>query len=249
MPITPDTALRRAARARGLRYCSLCRSEREQSEFGVNLSQPDGLNYYCRPCFARKSRDYARVRRGWVSGTPFEDKRCRKTGLKKWLTVRLCKRCKRSLGPAKSSIRYCGSCRVRNRKKLNNAKAEKALQKFLSDPVYREYVRSRRRAAKKTPHARAYAARHRAKRDAAKRGVFAEVVDRVKVWERDSGICYLCGEQARMDDFHLDHMIPLARGGSHTVLNCKVAHPRCNTSKIDKTPLEFWMSAGWRRAV
>lgn len=61
-----------------------------------------------------------------------------------------------------------------------------------------------------------------------------QVIDRWKVWERDKGVCQICFESAHKRGWHLDHIIPLSRGGSHTYDNVQVTHPSCNCSKGNK---------------
>lgn len=79
------------------------------------------------------------------------------------------------------------------------------------------------------------------RRRARQRGAYRENVERQKVWERDEGVCGICGEGADMDDWHLDHIIPLGPG-EHSYENVRVAHPRCNIAKgaDDKRVLAQW---------
>lgn len=70
-----------------------------------------------------------------------------------------------------------------------------------------------------------------ARRRARRRGAYVERVDPEAVWERDSGVCGICGEPADVADWHLDHVIPLAAGGEHSHANVQVSHPACNRSK------------------
>jgi 5-methylcytosine-specific restriction endonuclease McrA len=70
-----------------------------------------------------------------------------------------------------------------------------------------------------------------AKRRARQRAAYVEHVAPAVVWERDEGICQLCGEPAEPNDWHLDHIVPLARGGEHSYQNVQVAHPLCNWRK------------------
>lgn len=64
----------------------------------------------------------------------------------------------------------------------------------------------------------------------------SERLDRLTVWERDGGICGICQEPADPDNWHLDHVIPLSRGGDHTFANTQVSHPRCNLKKGARLP-------------
>ena len=43
--------------------------------------------------------------------------------------------------------------------------------------------------------------------------------------------CYLCGEHIPMGQRHVDHMVPLSRGGAHSPENLGIAHAFCNISK------------------
>lgn len=59
----------------------------------------------------------------------------------------------------------------------------------------------------------------------------AKTICRFSVHERDGGICHICGRPVEVSDFHLDHIIPVSRGGEHILSNVAVAHPFCNQSK------------------
>ncbi len=72
------------------------------------------------------------------------------------------------------------------------------------------------------------------KRKAILRGALVvESLDRQKVWERDGGICHICGTPADSEDWHLDHIIPVSKGGAHVMSNVAVSHPVCNLRKHD----------------
>lgn len=53
-----------------------------------------------------------------------------------------------------------------------------------------------------------------------------------------SGLCRWCSH-ALGDDFHLDHVVPLSRGGTNDPSNLVLACPPCNTSKGAKTIQEW----------
>lgn len=61
-------------------------------------------------------------------------------------------------------------------------------------------------------------------------GVHAERISRRAVFERDCGICGICGDPIE-GAFHMDHIVPLALGGAHAWYNVQAAHPACNWRK------------------
>lgn len=63
-----------------------------------------------------------------------------------------------------------------------------------------------------------------------------------KQYDAQKGKCYYCGVKVG-DTYHVDHVIPLARGGSNGPENLVIACPRCNTSKGAKLPHE-WSQGG-----
>ena len=64
---------------------------------------------------------------------------------------------------------------------------------------------------------------------------------------RDRGTCGICGRAVDAADFHLDHVIPLLRGGSDHVNNLQLAHPLCNLLKAATMPsLRVRVRHRWR---
>lgn len=75
-------------------------------------------------------------------------------------------------------------------------------------------------------------------------------IDLERLYERDNGICYICGEVCDWKDRHvvdgyftagklypsIDHVVPLARGGKHSWDNVRLAHRICNSKKSDNDP-------------
>jgi 5-methylcytosine-specific restriction endonuclease McrA len=78
-----------------------------------------------------------------------------------------------------------------------------------------------------------------------------------EVYERDNGICYLCGEPCDWNDKEIvngyvvygnrypsrDHVIPKSKGGKNTIDNIRLAHRICNTWKRDDNPPAFATTA------
>jgi hypothetical protein len=62
-------------------------------------------------------------------------------------------------------------------------------------------------------------------------GVVVERVSRAYIVQRDKATCHLCGKKCREEEIHLDHLVPLSRGGDHSAANLRVACATCNLSK------------------
>lgn len=75
-----------------------------------------------------------------------------------------------------------------------------------------------------------------------------------KIIAKDEPPCHICGGEIAYDahfldplSFHLDHVTPIARGGSDTLDNCAAAHRACNRDKSDKVAagVDFVTERDW----
>lgn len=97
------------------------------------------------------------------------------------------------------------------------------------DAIHREKRHAKNRAYSLTHREQRNATQ--AKRRAAKLAVPHEPYDRADIYERDEGLCHICGHYVPRPMFHLDHVIPLSKGGPDTPENVAVAHASCNHKK------------------
>ena len=58
--------------------------------------------------------------------------------------------------------------------------------------------------------------------------------DVVKRWAEQGGRCAICG--GGMIDYHVDHIIPISKGGTNWPDNIQLTHPVCNLRKNAKMP-------------
>lgn len=94
-----------------------------------------------------------------------------------------------------------------------------------------EYMKAKNKAWRaRNPERRAA---HEAKRRTQMRES-GEKIDYAAIAKRDGYVCHICGLPVSEDELSFDHVIPLAKSGSHTTDNIKVAHKRCNSRKKDK---------------
>lgn len=113
--------------------------------------------------------------------------------------------------------------------------------------LHRERLLEHKRQYYKTPHGRMIDRAHWHKRRAQKKasgGSYtpAQIQDQLK---RQKSKCYWC--QSKLDQgkgaFHIDHVVPLSRGGSNDISNIVIACPTCNMSRNNKLPHE-WVDGG-----
>jgi len=120
--------------------------------------------------------------------------------------------------------------KARNRERYLAQQREAARARRLRDPdKTREQEREKHRLARER-----HPDKHRSKSLAywaSKFTATVEPVDRIEVLRRGEGVCGICRTPVDPDNFHVDHIVPLARGGEHSYANTQPAHPRCNTSK------------------
>lgn len=66
----------------------------------------------------------------------------------------------------------------------------------------------------------------------------------LKLWlSKQHKICYWCNKKCD-DDFHIDHYLPLSKGGLHKIENLVIACPTCNLTKSAKDPYKYALTVG-----
>lgn len=68
---------------------------------------------------------------------------------------------------------------------------------------------------------------------AAKSAAYSEPYTRAEVWAKSGGICGICEQEIlpRHGTWHIDHIVPLSRGGDDTLANVQASHAPCNLAK------------------
>ena len=64
-----------------------------------------------------------------------------------------------------------------------------------------------------------------------------------KIYDYQKGKCAVCKRKVG-SDYHIDHILPLAKGGTHEKHNIQILCPSCNVRKSDKDPVEYMQAKG-----
>lgn len=62
--------------------------------------------------------------------------------------------------------------------------------------------------------------------------------------QNNAKACYWCNESLKNKEVHIDHYVPLSKGGLHTISNLVVSCSKCNLKKHAKDPFVFANSLG-----
>lgn len=191
-----------------VKRCSRCKQEKPRTEFGEDQGRKDGLQRYCREC----TRAYQRERRKKnAARNPDEivipsEKRCPRCGITRPLSEWPGNRTRFD-----GLEGYCKPC-----KRAENRESVRRWHK--ANPEKRRALDHRRRARK----AGAFTIPHTEE-------------DLLEFWRFigvDPERCWYCALEGRdSPKEHVDHLKPLAAGGSETVWNKRPACSACNTSK------------------
>ena len=65
-----------------------------------------------------------------------------------------------------------------------------------------------------------------------------------KLYELQKGRCPCCNDKLG-DDYHLDHIMPLSRGGENIDSNVQLLRSVCNLNKHAKHPIDYMQSKGF----
>jgi len=221
------------------------------SNFGKSKRHKTGYNTTCKACVARRFREYRATPKG---------KEATRLATTKYA------KSNKDVSTAKSQ-------RYRERhpdtikkysKEYYNTNKEIILAKHKT-PEYRksaalrqrkyrlenpELAKMRYQAWEKSDAGKAWRRASNTARKLKKKGLFVETIKKDVLWERDAGVCQRCRIALNyLDQWHLDHIWPLARNGLHMYANAQVLCPSCNCSKKDSIPTVWEMLKVYKRMI
>jgi HNH endonuclease. len=121
--------------------------------------------------------------------------------------------------------------RLRTSRQTPEARARKAAWAKANVERVRTYKRGWKSRHKDA--GRVYAATRRARQADA----FIEVVDHAQVFADARGVCAICRRTIKAPEkWHVDHIFPLGKRGTHGYDNVQLAHDTCNLAKGSKIP-------------
>lgn len=122
---------------------------------------------------------------------------------------------------------------------------ERRSQKKIYRQRHKEKLRAYHKKYKETHKEEGRASEHKHRALKHGNGGTHTAADVQKQHERQKGKCYYCAVKLSKgkNAYHVDHIIPLSRGGSNDPSNLVITCPTCNLKKQDKLPHE-WPEGG-----
>lgn len=241
------------------KVCTKCKRELPATTewFCKHLSCKYGLNSQCKDCRTRAKDGIRKIREVWPEGF----QRCSKCKVLHPSTTdyffkeksgrlglcSICKHCRaKSVGrnptqPMDKDVKRCAHCeniypatyKYFQRDAHIRRDGLCSICKKCRAAKQREFRRRHREALRPGEQARS-SLRQARKRNAA--GEFTkEDID--KIFQLQKGRCWYC--QEKLEKYHIDHRVPIVRGGTNWPSNLVLACPFCNLSKHDRLPHEW----------
>lgn len=241
-----------------MKLCPMCNTNLQNSDFYKDKSKKDGLSTYCKPCRRQKTRSYEKENKSKVES--WRSKRLEKVAKGWHKDSKVCSRCKTNknhdeYSKNKGSITglhvYCKKC-----------DSEILREKVNENPDYYKEMYSKHRDRCRASNRRSRVRnrdilieRCRKWRSENKDKYLSSVhARRARVLKADGEFhkkdidnlkssqdmkCNSCGVCLKKKGYHIDHIIPISKGGSNWPSNLQLLCPRCNLGKSAMMPDEW----------
>ena len=140
------------------------------------------------------------------------------------------------------SNRCCVDCTKRKNDQTKEYRKEYYKKWFSDRPGY-STEKSREWKKKNEEKAKIQSRLHSHKRRQQKRDgkITAEQIS--DLFEKQKGTCVVC--KCPLTKYQIDHILPLSKGGNHSIDNVQLLCPTCNRNKCNKDPIDFMQSKGY----
>ena len=251
--IIPDNSLRKTAKLK----CNKCEAIKYTDDFKIKfdnkykgqyeyIDRENNQNAFAEDIHIIKCLKCGKINR-WKGSTLYNGKfNCNHLTEEQIKQRRLEKEINKTLSELSKEIKYINNRNELFEKELSKIKECEYCGRIFYAKDYNWYCSDICKANMKKEKQKARKRLREAK--AKKNGKIEWNISLEKLIQRDEGICKICGRQVDTEDYYytdegyfiagenypsIDHIIPLAKGGTHTWDNIQLAHRHCNSIKSD----------------
>lgn len=238
-----------------LKYCKKCGSGKPSTEEYFSIrSDTQQLNSQCKECKSKKRREHYinNKEKALIQSHNWkiENKDRRKEVHKVWYNKNKDRILERSRNKYYENVEYernrSKEYGIKNKSKkselrksryiLNKGKENEQAKKWYNENKSQHLINGNNWRKQNPDAARALLEKYRARKLNAGGNYTQKDVKRQ--YNRQYSECFYCGEKLN-NFYHVDHVVPLSRGGTNHCGNIVIACPSCNSSKSNKYITEW----------
>lgn len=215
------------------RVCRACSKAKYFSEFNKNKAKPGGLSAECRECCVTYRKEYRAANKDKLKASDAIHYAKNKQHVT--ATVAVYRKANAERLSASVAVYY-------EAHKSEIAKYQASYRVAYKEENPEKYAASKAAWTKANPEAVRLKAYTRRVRKSSGGSLSKGLITKLHKLQR--GLCPCCTLPLG-DKYHLDHMMPLALGGSNTDENMQLLRATCNMQKGSKNPVDFMQSRGF----
>jgi len=215
-----------------IKYCNKCQIDKPLNEFSKSKRYKDGLQTKCKACAKQyeennKERITVRKKQHYESNKVESSTRCKKY---------------------REENKQCIATRTKQWRENNREKISELKRQYYEEhkdghikqyrEINKEKMISQRKQYHQTKKGKASKVNSEHKRRAVKKQGDVTTPQLLEL-QQTAKICYWCNTSLKNKVVHIDHYVPLSKGGEHTLSNLVISCAKCNLSKSSKDPIEF----------
>lgn len=234
-----------------MKVCHKCKTEKPLTEFGCNKNNPDGLDHYCRDCRrayrqehreqinASKAKYREKHRKPRVKLTE-EEKKQKQREYYEANNERIKANAKqRRETNREAALEYQKEYRVSHKEEIRETQRR-------WHEEHREEARARKRSWRRE-HPEQWKAQHKAAKQRRRARLKGQGGSYTPAQLREcleffDNCCAYSGEPLQ-PDYHVDHVVPISKGGHNDIKNIVPANPVPNIEKSDKDWFDWFFNS------
>jgi len=231
-----------------MKMCTKCGEDRELTEFSKSSLKKDGLQPKCKVCvkeYYQANKASIAVRTAAYYQTNKAQKAAYYQANKEALAVRTAAYCqanKETIAVRTAAYYQTNKAQAAEYRQVNKvALAVKAAEYYQAN---KEVIAVQKAAYQQTPKGKAVSKNSAHKRRVVIKDGCVSTEELQQLLIEDNTECFYCGCVVTDYNRHIDHFIPISKGGLHDLQNLVVACATCNLKKSDKMPEEFMAEQG-----